>query len=140
MEHFLKQNNAIDIYEEYFTGMTSLLTDEPPSARTISILRDPSNPKRTVAHISWYPDGTHKLAAAYSVLEFQKIPDGMSLDSYIWEIGMCYIITYILPCPASQRLLACDVYMCILLYSLNIVISIYANIALNASIGNGMSS
>ena len=88
MEHFLKQNNAVDIYEEYFIGMPNLLTDEPPSTRTISILRDPSNPKRTAAHISWYPDGTHKLAAAYSVLEFQKIPDGMSLDSYIWEIGM----------------------------------------------------
>ena len=88
MEHFLKQNNAVDIYEEYFSGMPNLLTDEPPSTRTISILRDPSNPKRTAAHISWYPDGTHKLAAAYSVLEFQKVPEGMSFDSYIWEIGM----------------------------------------------------
>ena len=39
MEHFLKQNNAIDIYEEYFNQEESLLTDEPPTARTISILR-----------------------------------------------------------------------------------------------------
>lgn len=39
MEHILKQNNAVDIYEEYFSDQTSTLSDEPPSARTISILR-----------------------------------------------------------------------------------------------------
>ena len=39
MEHILKQNNAVDIYEEYFNDASSLLSDEPPSARTISILR-----------------------------------------------------------------------------------------------------
>ena len=40
MEHYLQQNNAIDIYEEYFSGESgSKVTDEPPSAKTISILR-----------------------------------------------------------------------------------------------------
>ena len=39
MEHILKQNNAVDIYEDYFSDATSLLSDVPPSARTISILR-----------------------------------------------------------------------------------------------------
>ena len=39
MEHYLKQNNAVDIYEEYFTQVESLLGDEPPTARTINILR-----------------------------------------------------------------------------------------------------
>ena len=39
MEHILKQNNSVDIYEEYFSDTSSLLSDEPPSARTISILR-----------------------------------------------------------------------------------------------------
>ena len=27
------------------------------------------------------------MAAAYSMLEFQKSPTGMPLESYIWEIG-----------------------------------------------------
>lgn len=86
MEHFLKQNNAIDIYEEYFNQEESLLTDEPPTARTISILRDPSEYKRTITHISWYPGGAHKLAAAYSFLEFQNSPENLPFESYIWEI------------------------------------------------------
>ena len=49
--------------------------------------RDPSDLKRAVTNISWYPDGAHRLAAAYSMLEFQKSPNGMPLESYIWEIG-----------------------------------------------------
>ena len=48
---------------------------------------DPSEIKRTISNISWYPDGAHKIAAAYSSLEFQKSPENISLDSYIWEIG-----------------------------------------------------
>lgn len=48
--------------------------------------RDPNDVPRSIAHISWYPDGTRKLAAAYSMLEFQKSPLGMCLDSYIWEV------------------------------------------------------
>lgn len=40
MDHYLKQNNAIDIYEEYFSGATaSRVADDPPSAKTITILR-----------------------------------------------------------------------------------------------------
>ena len=105
MEHYLKQNNAIDIYENYFSGKTfSAVDSAPPSAKTISIFRystrthsrtqflinayrDPEELKRTVSHISWYPDGAHRLAAAYCSLEFQKSPQGMCFDSYIWEVG-----------------------------------------------------
>ena len=40
MEHYLKQNNAIDIYEEYFsTSSSTKVVQEPPSAKTLSILR-----------------------------------------------------------------------------------------------------
>ena len=54
------------------------------------INRDPSELKRAVTNISWYPDGAHRLAAAYSMLEFQQSPSGMSLESYIWEIGKTF--------------------------------------------------
>lgn len=88
MEHYLRQNNAIDIYEEYFSNYKSTkVTSDPPSAKTISVFRDPNEVKRTVTHISWYPDGAHRLAASYSVLEFQKSSSDMSLESYIWELG-----------------------------------------------------
>ena len=101
MEHFLRQNNAIDIYEEYFSNYKSTrVASDPPSTKTISVFRDPNEHKRTVTHISWYPDGAARLAAAYSVLEFQKSSDDMSLESYIWELGeiisACYYSKMIL--------------------------------------------
>lgn len=84
----MRQNNAIDIYEEYFSsGESAQIANEPPSAKTISIFRDPNEFKRAVTHISWYPDGAARLAAAYSTLEFQKSSSGASLESYIWELG-----------------------------------------------------
>lgn len=109
MEHVIKQNNAVDIYEEYFGG-TESASNSVPSAKTVNILRyafmvlqsldsgnvscllssadrDPHDVKRSVSHISWYPDGAHKLAAAYSILEFQKFPTGMNPESYIWDIS-----------------------------------------------------
>ncbi|XP_019851832.1 PREDICTED: dynein intermediate chain 3, ciliary-like, partial [Amphimedon queenslandica] len=86
MEHYLKQNNSVDIYEEYFDKTEPLLNDKAPNARTINILRDPSDIKRTVSNISWYPDGANKIAVAYSALEFQKTSDVLSFDSYIWDI------------------------------------------------------
>ena len=53
----------------------------------VTLFRDPNDVKRSVSHISWYPDGALKLAAAYSILEFQRSPVGMSPQSYIWDIS-----------------------------------------------------
>ncbi|XP_072259578.1 dynein axonemal intermediate chain 2 [Pyxicephalus adspersus] len=87
MEHCIKQNNAINIYEEYFEEEEELEgMDEAPSAKTINVFRDPSEIKRTATHLSWHPDGSRKLAVAYSCLEFQRAPKDISYDSYIWDI------------------------------------------------------
>ncbi|XP_069511224.1 dynein axonemal intermediate chain 2 isoform X2 [Ambystoma mexicanum] len=87
MEHCIKQNNAIDIYEEYFEEETALEgTEEPPSAKTINVFRDPNEIKRTATTLSWHPDGNQKLAVAYSSLEFQRASKDMSYDSYIWDL------------------------------------------------------
>uniref|UniRef100_A0A3Q3XBQ1 Uncharacterized protein n=1 Tax=Mola mola TaxID=94237 RepID=A0A3Q3XBQ1_MOLML len=87
MEHCIRQNNAVDIYQEYFEDEEDVEEDQaPPSAKTINIFRDPNEVKRTVSGLSWHPDGSRKLAAAYSCLEFQKTTRDMSLDSYIWDI------------------------------------------------------
>ncbi|CAL8309424.1 unnamed protein product [Boreogadus saida] len=87
MEHCINQNNAIDIYEEYFEDQ-DLVEDmqECPSAKTINIFRDPNKVKRTVTSMSWQPGGCRKLAVAYSCLDFQKATKDMSFDSYIWDI------------------------------------------------------
>lgn len=49
--------------------------------------RDPNLIKRTATHLSWHPDGSKKLAVAYSSLEFQQSTKDMSYESYIWDLG-----------------------------------------------------
>ncbi|KAI9326661.1 WD40-repeat-containing domain protein [Zopfochytrium polystomum] len=86
MEHCIKQNNAIDIYEEYFIDTPDAVTVDPPSAKSLNVYRDPNHIKRAASYVSWYPDDGHKIAVAYSVLQFQQMPANMSVDSYIWDI------------------------------------------------------
>ncbi|NXW09589.1 DNAI2 protein, partial [Fregetta grallaria] len=99
MEHCVKQNNAINIYEEYFGEEMAEVEDEPPSAKTINVIskltsffdvllskRDPNVTKRTATHLSWHPDTSKKLAVAYSSLEFQQNMKDMNFDSYIWDL------------------------------------------------------
>ncbi|XP_074543645.1 dynein axonemal intermediate chain 2-like [Halichoeres trimaculatus] len=86
-EHCIRQNNAIDIYQGYFEDQDQVEEiQDPPSAKTINVFRDPNEVKRTVTGLSWHPDGGRKLAAAYSCLEFQKPCRDLSLDSYIWDM------------------------------------------------------
>ncbi|NXD62050.1 DNAI2 protein, partial [Eolophus roseicapillus] len=100
MQHCVKQNNAIDIYEEYFEDEEMIEVEiEPPSAKTINAIskltslfdvllskRDPNAAKRTATHLSWCPGSSKKLAVAYSILEFQQSTKDMRLDSYIWDL------------------------------------------------------
>lgn len=86
MEHCICQNNAIDIYEDYFVDVAVNEVDETPSAKTINVFRDPNDVKRTATHISWYPDGPRKLAVAYCNLDFQGSSTDTSMDSYIWDV------------------------------------------------------
>ncbi|XP_064423465.1 dynein axonemal intermediate chain 2 [Latimeria chalumnae] len=88
MDHCIKQNNAINIYEEYFEEDEAAveISEEPPSAKTINVFRDPNEIKRTATHLSWHPDAGRKLAVAFSCLEFQQAPADISYDSYIWDI------------------------------------------------------
>lgn len=86
VEHVIKQNNAIDIYELYFNEMNAEQVDEVPSAKTINVFRDPNPIKRTANHISWYIDGPKKIAASYCNLEFQQNRNETCVDSYIWDV------------------------------------------------------
>ena len=87
METYILQNNAIDIYEEYFPHESETAVLEAPAATMINVFRDPCTPARSATSISWYPDGARKLAVAYSVMEFQKAPEDVSMDSYVWDLG-----------------------------------------------------
>eukprot|EP00758_Cryptobia_borreli_P005824 Tbor_TRINITY_DN4997_c1_g1::TRINITY_DN4997_c1_g1_i1::g.9900::m.9900/K11143/DNAI2; dynein intermediate chain 2, axonemal len=89
MDGYLKQNNAIDIYGEYFTGGEGSIAEatslSPPSMKITTTFKDPSLVKRTAAALSWMADG-RKLAVAYCNLRFQGATDATSPNSYIWDI------------------------------------------------------
>jgi dynein intermediate chain 2, axonemal len=87
VEPIVRENDAIDIYQEYFAGESVDHSSEAPSAKTVTVFRDPSPQKRTATHISWFPTDGRKIAVAYSVLQFQKMPEGLALSSYIWDLG-----------------------------------------------------
>jgi len=85
----MKQNNTIDIYEEYFAGDQSDHSGEPPSAKGLAVFRDPNTVKRTATRIHWHPDGPTKIAVSYSILNFQDprfMSARMPIQSYIWDI------------------------------------------------------
>jgi len=87
VEGDIKQNYSIDIYQEYFLGEYTDHGSEPPSAKTLSVFKDPDPVKRTVSNISWYPDGGKKLAVAFSIMQFQdRRMEQVSANSYIWDI------------------------------------------------------
>ena len=88
VESSICQNIAIDIYEEYFSGEYADHSSEPPSAKTLSVFKDPNEVKRTVSHISWHPDGGKKLAVAFAIMQFQDWRmEKMSNLSYIWDVN-----------------------------------------------------
>jgi dynein intermediate chain 2 len=39
IEYLIKQNNAVDIYEDYFAGSVVDHSSEPPSAKTLTVFR-----------------------------------------------------------------------------------------------------
>lgn len=43
VEELVKQNNAVDIYQEYFTHVTTDHSAEVPNVKTITVFKDPSD-------------------------------------------------------------------------------------------------
>eukprot|EP00026_Physarum_polycephalum_P001149 Phypoly_transcript_01150.p1 GENE.Phypoly_transcript_01150~~Phypoly_transcript_01150.p1 ORF type:complete len:421 (-),score=55.60 Phypoly_transcript_01150:701-1963(-) len=88
VDYYIKLNNAINIYEDYF-GDTVDHTSAPPTAKITTILRDPAagNKKaRKAMCSSWHPElHPSRVAVAYSILS-HNVEVGASLSSYIWHI------------------------------------------------------
>ncbi|GLI59067.1 hypothetical protein VaNZ11_000900 [Volvox africanus] len=88
VEDLIKQNNAVDIYQEYFTNVTTDHTSEAPHVKTVTVFKDPNAVKRSASYVNWHPDGSiPKVVIAYSILQFQQQPAGMPLSSYIWDVN-----------------------------------------------------
>lgn len=106
VEQVVKQNNTVDIYEDYFDGAAigadggagagsdSLdLSSDPPAAKGLAVFRDPaarfSASPRAATCISWHPEG-NRIAVAYSVLRFQDesvMAGDVSPNSYLWDVA-----------------------------------------------------
>jgi len=92
VEGLIKQNNAVDIYQQYFAGYAhgADYLAEAPSAATVTVFRDPKGgpgaPRRAANCVSWHPDGAPKAVVAYSILGFQRQPAGMALGSYVFDV------------------------------------------------------
>lgn len=83
----IKQNNEIDLFEEYFAGEQAEHISETLSTKTLMIFKDPNPVKRSATKIAWYPDNNEmKVGVTYSILRFQQMPDNMPKESYIWNL------------------------------------------------------
>jgi len=67
-ENIVKQNNAIDIYEEYWADISdaSSFDTEAASMSTVAQLTAPTAASGHLAaqSVSWHPDGSHKVICA----------------------------------------------------------------------------
>uniref|UniRef100_A0A6P7G3A7 Dynein intermediate chain 2, axonemal n=1 Tax=Diabrotica virgifera virgifera TaxID=50390 RepID=A0A6P7G3A7_DIAVI len=86
MESCILQNNAVNIYQQYFSDVESTPLVERSSARTVNVYQDQSTPNRPVTHISWSPDNQTKLAISHCNLVFQTVVAKQAHVSYIWEV------------------------------------------------------
>jgi len=84
-EKYIRQNTALDIYEQYFDGETYHQQSEQPSAQNICIFKDPQGEKggRHATSISWEASGT-LFGVSYCVMSFAAAQP--SLESYVWNV------------------------------------------------------
>ncbi|KAF0294467.1 Dynein intermediate chain 3, ciliary [Amphibalanus amphitrite] len=87
MEHCIKQNNTLDMYEEYFGGEQDggPAGEGSTGAKTVNVFRDPCPQRRAVSSLSWSPDAT-RLAAAYTSLRFQSSARDLPVQSFVWDV------------------------------------------------------
>ena len=91
----LSLNTALNVYEHYFDSDESeaalddqliQATTSKPTATVLTILKDPSEFKRTANHIAWSMGDSKKLAVAYFVPQSQSLTEQIDKNSYIWDI------------------------------------------------------
>ncbi|KAL0280497.1 UNVERIFIED_CONTAM: hypothetical protein PYX00_001767 [Menopon gallinae] len=84
IEHAILQNNAINIYQQYFVDNTELADTQRTDARIKNRFRDPAEVKRPISHLSWSADCA-TFAATYCNMDFHKKKLIEDKASYIWD-------------------------------------------------------
>lgn len=85
MEHNILQNNAIDMFESYYSDVPEIPPVEKSSCHTVNVYREPGA-RRPVRSLSWQADGGARFAAAHADVELMRSCRS-SQFSYIWDIG-----------------------------------------------------
>ena len=89
-ESKVKQNNAVEIYGDYFEYEDKKTLERESVLKTISVFADPARGKSTttrpVSCISWSPNGGEKIAIAYCSPQFLGCLDANSTDGFIFDI------------------------------------------------------
>ncbi|XP_059047155.1 dynein axonemal intermediate chain 2-like [Achroia grisella] len=84
-EHYIHQNNAIEMYDVFFKGMTSEEPVEKSNICTNNVYKDPYN--RQVGSISWTYEEDSKLVIAYCNKKYPLVkPMNKTLECYVWNI------------------------------------------------------
>nr|KAF7421988.1 hypothetical protein H0235_009824 [Vespula pensylvanica] len=85
MEHYILQNNTVDIYDNYFDDMIPTKLTISPEMRIISTYSDQELNVRPVNHLCWSMDRP-QFAVAYCFKDRIQLPTNLSPNAYIWNI------------------------------------------------------
>jgi dynein intermediate chain 2 len=67
-----RQNNQIDLFEEYFLGEQAQHLSENINTKTLMIFKDPNTFKRSATSLTWHPEQSElRLGVTYAMLRFQ---------------------------------------------------------------------
>lgn len=84
----IRQNNEIDLFEEYFHGESAQHLSESITTKTLMIFKDPNEFKRSATSLTWHPEVSElRLGVTYAMLRFQQMPNDMPKESYIWNLN-----------------------------------------------------
>ncbi|RVE54189.1 hypothetical protein evm_001016 [Chilo suppressalis] len=84
MEHNILQNNALDMYQIYYSELPTISPVERSSCQTVNVYREPGA-RRPVRSLSWQADGGAKLATAHADVDLTRNHRSPQF-SYIWDI------------------------------------------------------
>ncbi|XP_008543431.1 dynein axonemal intermediate chain 2 [Microplitis demolitor] len=85
MEHCILQNNACNIYQQYFNDTEAVPLVQRTYSRTVNVYRDVIPVKRPITHLSWSPDQGTRMVVSYCNRDFKKSTIHSNF-SYIWDI------------------------------------------------------
>ncbi|CAK9823903.1 Dynein axonemal intermediate chain 2 [Anthophora retusa] len=85
MEQCILQNDACNIYEQYFKYMKPVSLIQRAYSHTVNVYHDILPIKRQITHLSWSPDQGNRFAASYCNTDFIKATND-NPQSYIWDV------------------------------------------------------